>query len=103
MSITPQIPNNPSYQWLNNITVVDDRTGAVKPINNRFYYVASMVIYLLNIILLILTTRFLSGLKNYYRNIKPSIPDQWALQMIGRMSRCGKLANSTSLKIIIIN
>lgn len=50
MSISPRIPRRPSYKWLNNLFIIDPQTGHKHQLNNRFYFVASMVTYLLNIV-----------------------------------------------------
>lgn len=50
MSISPRIPRKPSYKWLNNIASIDAGSSKMNQVNNRFYFVASMIIYLLNIV-----------------------------------------------------
>jgi len=45
--IYPAIPTTSSKQWLNNINVTDTRTGNIYPINNRTYYILSVILYLL--------------------------------------------------------
>lgn len=48
MRITPRIPDNPSYNFLNN-TIKYNSTGQPTN-NNKTYFLLSMIIYLLNII-----------------------------------------------------
>lgn len=48
MRITPAMPTNPINEWLKEVTVKNTLTGKVGAINNRTYYVLSMIIYLLD-------------------------------------------------------
>lgn len=47
LSISPALPAKPNLQWLTVTTTTDTRDGKVLTINNRTYYILSMIIYLL--------------------------------------------------------
>ena len=50
LSISPAIPLRPYNQWLAVTTTIDTRHGTISPINNRTYYILSMIIYLLQVV-----------------------------------------------------
>lgn len=50
MRITPTIPTTPLNTWLTKTSIVNSITGLSSPINNRTYYLLSMMIYLLQVI-----------------------------------------------------
>ncbi|MVN21564.1 Abi family protein [Mucilaginibacter arboris] len=47
LSISPALPAKPYLQWLTVTTTTDTRNGKVSTINNKTYYILSMIIYLL--------------------------------------------------------
>ncbi len=47
LSIAPTLPISPVNQWLNDTTVINTITGNSTLINNRTYYILSMILYLL--------------------------------------------------------
>ncbi len=47
LSISPALPAKPNLQWLTVTTTTDTRDGKVLTINNKTYYILSMIIYLL--------------------------------------------------------
>ncbi|MEO8173579.1 MAG: Abi family protein [Sediminibacterium sp.] len=47
MSISPKIPLTPSKDWIVVPVAVNNRTGLSAPVNNRMYFILSMVVYLL--------------------------------------------------------
>ena len=47
LSISPALPAKPYLPWLTATTTTDTRNGKVSAINNRTYYILSMIIYLL--------------------------------------------------------
>ncbi|WDF67143.1 Abi family protein [Sphingobacterium oryzagri] len=50
MRITPVIPTNPGKTWLTTLEMTNSITGESIPVNNRTYYLLSMVIYLLQVV-----------------------------------------------------
>ncbi len=48
LGISPQIPVSPIKQWLNTTTRINTLTNQVETINNRTYFVLSMIIYFLD-------------------------------------------------------
>jgi len=50
LRIAPVIPNNPQKPWLSVWHTVNSNTGAIKNINNRTYYILSMIIYLSKVV-----------------------------------------------------
>jgi len=50
MRIQPNIPNSPHYPFLSITTYFNDKTNQTLPLNNKAYFVFSMIIYLMNII-----------------------------------------------------
>ncbi len=48
LSIAPVLPVTPVNQWLNVTTNTNTVTGAISLINNRTYYILSMILYLLH-------------------------------------------------------
>jgi len=48
LSISPALPAKPKFQWLTVTTTTDTRNGKVLDVNNRTYYILSMIIYLLH-------------------------------------------------------
>lgn len=47
LSIAPVLPVTPVNQWLNTITTTNTVTNVVSLVNNRTYYILSMILYLL--------------------------------------------------------
>ncbi len=47
LSISPTIPVKPFKQWLSVTTITDTRNGTVSTVNNRTYYILTMIVYLL--------------------------------------------------------
>lgn len=50
MRITPTMPTNPLNTWLTTTVITNTITGISEPVNNRTYYLLSMMIYLLQVI-----------------------------------------------------
>ena len=50
LSITPRIPLSPENIWITIITVSDPTGGFERKINNRTYFLLSMIVYLLDTI-----------------------------------------------------
>ncbi|MEN5058888.1 Abi family protein [Sphingobacterium kitahiroshimense] len=50
MRITPIMPTSPKNKWLTTTDIKNSMTGKSSPVNNRTYYLLSMMIYLLEII-----------------------------------------------------
>lgn len=73
LRISPAMPNNPSNQWLSVLSVTNSNTGAVTFINNRTYYILSMIIYFSQIINPTnkLKSKFFALLKKY-PNVDPT-------------------------------
>jgi Abortive infection bacteriophage resistance protein len=50
MQIQPIIPRNTHYPFINQISYISPETGRSTPLNNKTYFILSMVIYLMNTI-----------------------------------------------------
>jgi abortive infection bacteriophage resistance protein len=50
MRITPTMPTSPLNTWLTTTVITNSITGISEPVNNRTYYLLSMMIYLLQVI-----------------------------------------------------
>lgn len=50
MRIQPMIPRNPHHSFIHRTKYIDSETGIERSLNNKTYFILSMIIYLMNII-----------------------------------------------------
>ncbi len=86
MQIQPIIPRSPLHPFINQTTYTDSTTGSILPLNNKSYFILSMVIYFLNTINP--THKFQDEFKQLlviYPNVDTAamgFPDNWQLEAL---------------------
>lgn len=69
MGIAPKIPATPAKKWITVPTAFNQTTDQMEPVNNRVYFILSMLIYLLN------TVNPQHTFKNRFQNLLRKYPN----------------------------